>query len=64
MTTDAMILERLTEIRDLLQTLVAPPPVEDGCSHPEDARISLKAMGMRGEHWRCGVCGEERHTHP
>lgn len=53
---DRMI-ELLEEIRN---ALVAPAPaiVDEllGCSHPEEKRISLRAMGS-GEHWQCGDCG-------
>lgn len=54
---EGTIIALLTEIRD---ALVAPAPavVDDalGCPHPEEKRISLRAMGS-GEHWQCGDCG-------
>lgn len=48
------IIALLEEIRDA----VVPPPVVDEptCPHPEEARISLRTMGGRGEQWQCGLC--------
>lgn len=56
MTKADQIVTLLTQIRDAL--IGAPPAImeELDCPHPEEKRISLRAMGS-GEHWQCGDCG-------
>lgn len=63
----------LEQIRDALYGIVAvldepgEPLDEDGaivdvcpdcCTHPEDARVNLTAMGGK-PHWSCRACGFE-----
>ena len=57
-----VIVERLTEIRDLLvvqvQCMTAMPeePAPGPCLHPEDVRINLTGFGGPPE-WVCKACG-------
>jgi len=58
-TTAEQIVALLTEIRDLLKTPMQPEASSDPehCVHPDDKRVSLKAMGTRGTHYLCSECG-------
>jgi hypothetical protein len=56
----AQIIALLTEIRDALVPRPEEADETPGCPHPLEARISLRAMGTRGEHWRCGICTYEQ----
>ena len=64
MTKADQIIGLLTEIRDLLQSPMDPPAAGEPrtCEHPEEKRVSLTAMGVRGEHFYCRACRQEIRT--
>ena len=55
-----VVLERiaaaLERLADQAQAPVPEPaPVEEGCPHPDDARVDLSTPGDPG-HWVCAIC--------
>lgn len=49
-----IIVGLLTDIRDGL-VIVASDVSDDGCSHPEEQRVSLSSFGDL-DHWVCRLC--------
>jgi hypothetical protein len=55
----AIGLQQIALLEQLIAAVTVVEVETDECQHPEDARVDMRTLSSRGEHWLCSVCRYE-----